>query len=109
MKLNELLGDPSWLFDLGFPIQSIIEPRSVMKPERLEWELGDEFRVPPLSSLSGESRFADVSLAWSDAGLFIHATVQTKGAKVSNAPSQALFFTFYLDTRWSPGVHRATN
>lgn len=109
MKLNELLGDPSWLFDLGFPIQSIIEPRSVMKPERLEWELGDECRVPPLSSLSSEPRFADVSLAWSDAGLFIHATIQSKGAKVSNAPSQGLFFTFYLDTRWSPGVHRATN
>ncbi|MFY8200860.1 MAG: hypothetical protein ACOVLE_09340 [Pirellula staleyi] len=108
MKLRELLGDPSWLFDLGFPIQPIVEPRSVTKPELLEWALEDQYRVPPLSSLSGEPRFADVSLAWSDAGLFIHATVQTKSAKVSNALNQALFFTFYLDTRWSPGVHRAT-
>ena len=108
MKLDELLGDPSWLFDLGFPIQPMTESGLTGSASQLEWELDEKCRLPPLSSLSSERRFADVSLAWSEEGLFIHAVALTKHIKPSNPTSQSLFFTFYLDTRWSPGVHRGT-
>jgi hypothetical protein len=66
VNLKELLGDPTWLFDLGFPIHEIPSDSVMGDPERLEWELGDDFRLPPLSSLNNEKRFAEVSIAWND-------------------------------------------
>jgi hypothetical protein len=106
LNLKELLGDPSWLFDFGVPIHEFKPCEIALKPEGLEWELGDEYRIPPLSSLSGERRFAEVSLGWNDEGVFIHAAIQSKEKTYG---SSSLFFTFYLDTRWSPGVHRGTS
>jgi len=110
MKLSELLGDPSWLFDLGFPVHPMqpLGARSA-KPDRLEWELGDAYKIPALSTLGGERQFADLSIAWGDEGLFLQVVSQAKENKPKSSSPPTIFLTFYLDTRWSPGVHRGTS
>ena len=110
MKLNELLGDPAWLFDLGFPMLEF--SGGVANPEDLRWELPEEFELPALSSISGGKRIAQARMAWSSRGLFFHAIL--KGAPGKEAASTSLssrtsLLTLYIDTRWSPGVHRATS
>ena len=113
MKLNELLGDPAWLFDFGFPISQI--SGRAAKPERLEWKLNDEHAIPEFGSLSGGKRFADAFVAWSEEGIFFQSRVKlavskgvnaTGGSSAGNAASKTLHCSLYIDTRWSPGVHR---
>ncbi len=115
MKLNELLGDPAWLFDFGFPIPQL-NGRST-KPERLDWKLRSEHIIPAFGSLSGGKRFAEAFIAWNEEGLFFEARVKVPYSKAagaavsspaSNAASKTTHCSLYLDTRWSPGVHRAT-
>jgi len=116
MKLNELLGDPAWLFDFGFPISQI--SGRAAKPERLEWKLNGEYAIPEFGSLSGGKRFADAFVAWSEEGIFFQSRVRipsakgadaTGGTSAGNAASKTLHCSLYIDTRWSPGVHRATS
>ena len=112
MKLNELLGDPAWLFDLGFPIHRLRSP--IAHSERLDWRLDDEYKIPALSSLNGGKRFAEMLIAWNSDGLFFHSLLQAPvGKAASLAPgslsSKSLLLSVYIDTRWSPGVHRATS
>jgi hypothetical protein len=115
MKLNELLGDPAWLFDFGFPISQLMNQTA--KPERLEWKLRDEHAIPEFGSLSGGKRFADAFIAWNEDGVFFQTRVKVSDAKTSaavsgspagNAASKTVHCSLYVDTRWSPGVHRAT-
>ncbi|MEQ1826767.1 MAG: hypothetical protein ABL921_12510 [Pirellula sp.] len=108
MSLKELLGDPSWLFDLGVPVLEFAPTVSNKKLRELEWELGDEHRLPPLSALNGEKRFAESSIAWSDHGLLIHFAVQIDSRVNPKHSLSPPVLTFYVDTRWSPGVHRGT-
>jgi len=112
VKLNELLGDPAWLFDLGFPIQPT--NTRLAAAERLEWELGKENSLPAMSSLSGGKQFAEMSVAWSLDGLLFQLTLKQAAGKTPTLPSTSAsaktqLFTIYVDTRWSPGVHRATS
>ena len=110
MQLNELLGDPSWLFDFGFPM---LEFRGhVSNPEDLQWELSEEFEIPAFSSISGGKRYAEARIAWSGRGLFFHAVLNeaaNKAAILKSVPSRMSLLSIYIDTRWSPGVHRANS
>ncbi len=110
MKLSELLGDPAWLFDLGFPIQ---EYRGrIATPEDLNWHLQKEYEIPALSSLSGGKQLAETCMSWSSSGLFFQSTFKASAGKMASAASltsRAALLTLYIDTRWSPGVHRATS
>ena len=108
MKLSELLGDPSWLFDLGFPVAYVNDTKSFAKPERLEWELDHSFRIPPLSSLADEKRFAEFSIGWNDDGLFLHGSIRKSQQDGPRRGDPTLLLSLYIDTRWSPGVHRGT-
>ncbi len=108
MNLKELLGDPTWLFHLGFPIRSMT--KRVMSPERLDWQLDDEHLIPSMGTLSDGATFAKVCMAWSANGFFIHCKVTkipswTPTVTMGSTPH----LTFYIDTRWSPDVHRATS
>ena len=112
MKLSELLGDPAWLFDLGFPIQEM--SGRVANPNRLEWKLKEEHMIPAFSSLSGAKRFADAYIAWSQTGIFFQAILKSPGDKVAetvatNVAGRSSLCSLYLDTRRSPDVHRATS
>lgn len=108
MKLKELLGDPSWLFDLGFPIKPL--SKQVPKPSSLEWKLSDEYRLPVLNSLSDVKSFAEFAMGWSDAGLFVQLSVKSPHGvtSASSVSKRTAIMSVYLDTRWSPGVHRAS-
>ncbi len=112
MNLKELLGDPAWLFDLGFPIRSLA--RRITNPERLEWRLNDEHAIPPLSSLSNGLGFAKTYLAWTGTGLYFQSRLKPPSGKLSVTESskhlaRTSHISLYIDTRWSPGVHRATS
>ena len=116
MKLIELLGDPTWLFDLGFPIQQL--DKHIAHPEHIEWRLGNEYQIPSLSSLNGGKRFAEMSIAWNSDGLFFHSILKAPGGKAGGRTSRteaasvspkSVLLSLYIDTRWSPGVHRATS
>lgn len=113
--LRDMLGDPSWLFELGFPILRISDDLLVDKPERLQWELGDAYRTPAFHLLNKEKNVCEVSMAWSDRGFFVHAIIPTQGftleflnAKSSHPHATNLYLSLYLDTRWSPDVRRGT-
>ena len=111
MKLSELLGDPAWLFDLGFPIHQLKSP--IIHPERLDWRLNDEYKIPALSSLNGSKQFAEMSIAWNSDGLFFHSILKAPAdkasrLKASGLSSKSLLLSVYIDTRWSPDVHWAT-
>ena len=108
MKLSELLGDPSWLFDIGFPIKFVNDSKSFAKPDRLEWELDDSFRIPPFSSLADEKRFAEFSIGWNDNGLFLHGSIRRPESDSLSRGNRTIHMSLYIDTRWSPGVHRGT-
>ena len=108
MKLSELLGDPSWLFDIGFPIAFVNDSKSFAKPDRLEWELDDSFRIPPFSSLADEKRFAEFSIGWNDNGLFLHGSIRRPESDSLSRGNRTIHMSLYIDTRWSPGVHRGT-
>lgn len=108
MKLSELLGDPSWLFDIGFPIAFVNDSKSFAKPDRLEWELDDSFRIPPFSSLADEKRFAEFSIGWNDNGLFLHGSIRRPDSDSPSRGNRTIHISLYIDTRWSPGVHRGT-
>lgn len=112
MKLIELLGDPAWLFDFGFPIQRLVG--RVPNPDRLEWNLDEACLIPAFSSLSGARRFAEAYIAWSPAGIFFHVILMARGpdiaeTKAVNVNPRGYLCSLYLDTRWSPDVHRATS
>ncbi len=110
MKLNELLGDPAWLFDLGFPLQEY--QGRIANPEGLQWHLHEEYKIPALSSLSGGKQFAETCLSWSSIGLFFQSTFKASAGSMANSAgltSRASLLSLYIDTRWSPGVHRATS
>jgi len=108
VKLSELLGDPSWLFDIGFPIAFVNDSKSFAKPDRLEWELDDSFRIPPFSSLADEKRFAEFSIGWNDNGLFLHGSIRRPDSDSPSRGNRTIHISLYIDTRWSPGVHRGT-
>ena len=112
MKLMELLGDPSWLFDLGFPIQQL--GGRISKPDQLEWKLKDECLIPAFSSLNGSRRFAEAYIAWSSAGIFFQVSLKANGqdiaeTKATPVMNRSYLCSLYLDTRWSPDVRRATS
>ena len=112
MNLTELLGDPTWLFDLGFPIRTV--PKRIGNPERLEWHLSDSNLVPPLNSLSGGIGFAKSYLAWTGTGFFFQTALSNSGregskVEASKPSARTSHVSLYIDTRWSPGIHRATS
>lgn len=110
MQLNELLGDPAWLFDLGFPMLQF--GGHVKNPAELQWELQVEYAIPAFSSISGGKRFAEARMAWSSHGLFFHSIIQSDSSKTASAKTSPLrpsLLSIYIDTRWSPGVHRANS
>jgi hypothetical protein len=107
MKLRQLLGDPAWMFDFGVAVHEYSVAASNETLQKLDWELGDEYRMPPLDILSDAQRFAEVGVAWCDEGILLHAVVRTNGEKRTlGMPGPKM--SFFLDTRHGPGVHRGT-
>ncbi|KAA5539785.1 hypothetical protein FYK55_23250 [Roseiconus nitratireducens] len=67
--------------------------------------------MPSFGALAGRSVFSDVRIAWSDAGIGIHVMVNGKRQVPwcrETRLDESDGFHFWIDTRCSPGIHRAT-
>jgi hypothetical protein len=109
VKLAELLGDPSWLFEFAIPVPYFSGTTSIKSLENWDWDLDDSFRIPQLSILSDGTQFCQAFVAWCDSGLlFQWRTTEAFSSSKQTRASNVLLAT-YVDTRRSPGVHRGTS
>ena len=93
-------------FRFAFPCRHREEPPAVDGNLR-DWD--SSYRIPPLQEVDGGSSFAEVSMAWNDAGLWF--AVQVKGKRRFKVDPrnywQADCFEVWIDTRDVKDSHRA--
>lgn len=102
----ESLIDPTFLF--RFEV--------TLRHHPLEWtakglQLPDYCRLPSFGALGERPVYADVRMAWSEAGLGLHVRVAGKKALPwcrDTRLEDSDGFHLWIDTRCSPGIHRAT-
>jgi hypothetical protein len=102
------LVTPSFLFRWSLPVQEL---NSLPNSSGRLLDLPESSRLPSLRELDSLSDFADVRLAWNQQGFGISVDVRgkTKGLKCSmEAPTSSDGITIWVDTRHTPGMHRAT-
>ena len=118
MSLKELLGDSAWLFELGFPIPRFdVTSSKTGKLDDLSWKLNAKYATPPLETISEQPKNCEYRFAWHERGLMVEVDVhlpnrvKSDDAKSNSAVSMGVPSTLalYIDTRSSPGVHRASN
>ncbi len=104
---------PRFLFRFAAPCryapEATVEPLATWQAKG--FGLGEEFRLPNLDELEGRRATADVRAAWSEAGLAF--AVRTSGKRQpprcdSERPWESDGFQFWIDTRDTHNVHRAT-
>lgn len=102
----QMLIDPSFLF--RFEI-SIREHTCQWSPKGLQ--LPESCRLPSFGTLAERPIFADVRMAWCKEGIGIQVLVSGKrqlpwcrDSRLEDSDG----FHFWIDTRCSPGIHRAT-
>lgn len=103
MSLKGFVSDSAWLFDLGFPVQRLVERIDRSIPQ--SWALGDAYRLPSLKQLSEASDSSTTWMAWSDNEILMR--VQMPHAIPMSTPEMNVSLDFYIDTRRSRGIHRA--
>lgn len=104
-KAKELI-DPTLLFRFEIEI----------KRADLQWTskgvaLDETYRLPAFSALAGGRIFADVRMAWSESGIGLNVLVNGKRQLPwcrETRLDESDGFHFWVDTRCSPGIHRAT-
>jgi hypothetical protein len=104
--MSSNLIDPSLLFRFEVPLHR----------EACEWstrglKLSEACRIPSFGMLGTRPPFADVRMAWNRDGIGIHVSVVGKGqlpwcrdSRLDDSDG----FHLWIDTRCSPGIHRAT-
>ncbi len=100
------LIDPTFLFQ--FEIE-VLHTDAVW--DRRGVKLGEEYQLPPLGTLGGGPTYADVRAAWSDAGMFFWMSIDSKRQAPwcrESRMEESDGLHVWIDTRCSPGVHRAT-
>lgn len=101
---QQILNDPTWLFELSMPVYRFDNSGD---PKKLGgWELTSGFEQPRFFDLCDEVPIADAMLGWSLDGIFLQLDV--RGKSPIRAARHAVAIEFFVDTRRSPGVHRAT-
>ena len=102
----ERLIDPSFLF--RFEV--------TLKKDELKWtskglDLPETCRLPSFGALAERPVFADVRIGWNETGLGVQVAVSGKrqlpwcrDSRLDDSDG----FHFWIDTRCSPGIHRAT-
>ena len=103
--MSELLINPTLLFRFAARCQST-DARWTSKGVAL----GEEYKLPCFAELSGAKPFADVRLAWSDAGLIFNVAVQGKeqppwcrDSRIEDSDGVQV----WIDTRNTQNIHRA--
>ncbi len=87
-----------------------------VKRADLQWgakgfKLPESHRLPSFGALSGQRVFADVRMGWSEAGIGLNVLVNGKRQLPwcrETRLDESDGFHFWIDTRCSPGIHRAT-
>lgn len=103
MTAKTLIGDPSWMFDLGFPVYRW---RGKTDPSAGPgWSLGDVHRIPALQELSEGPGGLSSSMAWTDSEVLLQWSWK-HGAALA-MPDFLIMSDVYIDTRGSRGIHRA--
>lgn len=104
-ELQDILKDPTWLFDLCLPVYRFDfrgNPRDLSS-----WELTAGFEQPRFYDLADKRPFADAMLGWNADGLFLQFDVREK-SRLKSPGMIHYTLEFFIDTRHGPGVHRAT-
>lgn len=102
--MSSLLA-PTFLFHFAAPCHYSKTVAANLSPE-----LGERFRLPPFSQLQSKPIFADVRLAWSEAGLSLFVKVEGKqqspwcrDTRIEDSDG----IQIWIDTRDTKTVHRA--
>jgi hypothetical protein len=83
-----------------------------LKPSKqvLNRALSDDYRLADMNGLDRQPLFADVRAGWNEAGLLFNVLVAGKKKKLRCDPEKPLEsdgLQLWIDTRNTPGVHRA--
>ncbi len=110
MTLKDLVSDSTWLFDIGVTVKYFSRAKeSISYCNPTSWNLGSEYQLPPLASLSHEPKGRAVyRIAWNEDGLFFDVDLPF-GGKNKAAWNRPPRISLWVDTRTGPGVHRATS
>lgn len=119
MGIAEKLGDPTWLFDFGFPVSRFdVTLSKTGLLDDLTWALGERYELPQLAALSDPAIPMRLWAAWHERGLFFQmempdfkATTQ-RPALVSSSdfdPIPRLVYRIHLNTRHAPGIQRGNS
>jgi hypothetical protein len=106
MSLQGLIEDSAWLFDFGFPMRRLQFSGDASHVEA--WSLGVEHRLPNLHLLSTPERGFTARMAWGEQGVFLELEYPSDSSKSGTGEFSAAL-QFYIDTRSSPGIHRANS
>jgi hypothetical protein len=74
-------------------------------------KLPESCRIPSFGALADRPVFADVRIAWNESGIAVHLLVAGKRQLPwcrETRPEDSDGFHLWIDTRCSPGIHRAT-
>ena len=102
---NQLI-DPALLFRMEVPVQYW---DGKWTPKGLS--LSESYRIPCFSELSDRPIFADVRIGWNELGIAVQASVKGKRQVPwcrETRLDESDGFHFWIDTRCSPGIHRAS-
>lgn len=87
-----------------------------LRKQSIKWtdkglKLPESCRIPSFGALADRPVFADVRIAWDKSGLAFHLLVNGKRQLPwcrDTRPEDSDGFHLWIDTRCSPGIHRAT-
>ena len=87
-----------------------------LRKQAVKWtdkglKLPESCRLPSFGALADRPVFADVRIAWNDAGIAVHVSVSGKRQLPwcrETRPEDSDGFHLWIDTRCSPHIHRAT-
>ena len=102
------LVPPRFLFRWSFPVRKF---GNLPHPSGRLLDLPEACRVPSLGELDSTPRFAEVRMAWSEAGLGLSVEVRGRTRRVkcsADTPASSDGLHVWFDTRNTQTVHRAT-
>ncbi len=119
--MAQTLVEPTLLFDFAISISRVeasskkVGAKKAKSPKALteasRWQPKESNRIPHFAALSGGVSHSTVHAAWSELGLYFVAVVTGKKSPPRFVQARGGFsdgLRIWIDTRCSPGIHRAT-
>ncbi len=105
MNASKLLDEPAWMFDFAVPLRHARIPADAMATGK--WELDSSYTLPNFGMVLPSKSIAQMRVGWNEIGLFAQLEASKADQPLKRTTRPALHF--FLDTRSSFGVHRATS